>query len=273
MTRPAEPTPLPAFRVLIPARMASTRLPGKPLADLNGLPMVVWVAKRAELSGAQAVIVATDAPEVSTACERHGVRTVMTAADHPSGSDRLAEAVTALGWADRDVVVNVQGDEPLMDPALIRQVAAVLNNRSEWDMATAAHALTSVDDFLNPNVVKVVTDVHQRALYFSRAPIAWWRDGMGQAMTGVKPAGLPPMAPLRHIGLYAYRAGFLRRFPQLPPCNLETTEMLEQLRALWYGASIGVALADQAPPPGVDTPEDLERVRGWIGQRSVHDVN
>ncbi len=271
MTAEQRPAATPSFRVLIPARMASSRLPGKPLADLDGLPMVVRVARRAALSGAGEVMVATDAPEVAEACKRHGVQTVMTAAHHASGSDRLAEAVAVLGWPDDAIVVNVQGDEPLIEPDLIRAVAVLLGDRPDCEMATAAHALENIQDFLNPNVVKVVIDAHQRALYFSRAPIAWWRDGMAHALQGVSPESLPPLTPLRHIGLYAYRAGFLRRFPLMASCELETTEMLEQLRALWHGTRIGVALARRPPEAGVDTPEDLERVRKWL-EAHKHDA-
>ena len=251
--------PLP-FTVLVPARLASTRLPNKPLADIAGLPMVVRVAQRAALSGAQRVVVAADDPRITEACTAHGVQALLTRHDHPSGSDRLAEACTLLGLEGDDVVVNVQGDEPLIDPALVRRCAELLAERPDCVMSTAAHAIHSRADYLNPNVVKVVLDAAGRALYFSRAPIAWWRDGVGPGSVDGLPA-LPSPAPLRHVGLYGYRAGFLRRFPALPPAPLEHTEALEQLRVLWHGERIAVHVAEGSPGPGVDTPEDLARVR------------
>ena len=244
------------FTVLIPARLASTRLPDKPLADIAGLPMVVRVAQRAEQSGAAQVVVAADSPRVADACSRHGVRAVLTRADHPSGSDRLAEACELLGLEQDDVVVNVQGDEPLIDPALIDAVAELLGKRPQASMSTAAHAIASVDEFRNPNVVKVVLQADGLAMYFSRAPIPWWRDGFAGGITA-----LPEPAPLRHIGIYGYRAGFLRAFPKMPQAPVETCEALEQMRALWHGHRIAVHVSDAAPGPGVDTPEDLERVR------------
>lgn len=247
------------FTVLIPARMASTRLPDKPLADIAGLPMVVRVAQRAALAGASQVVVAADDTRIVQACEAQGVRALLTRADHASGSDRLAEACMLLGLDGDDLVVNVQGDEPLIDPALISACAGLLQARPECSVATAAHAIHDLEDFLNPNVVKVVTDQAHRALYFSRAPIPWWRDGAqaGQAQ-------LPPVPALRHIGLYAYRAATLRRFPTLSPAPLEQVESLEQLRFLWQGERIAVHLAAEAPPAGVDTPEDLARVRRFF---------
>jgi len=247
----------PAFSVVIPARMASSRLPDKPLADIGGLPMVVRVARQAAKSSASQVVVATDDGRILQACKAHGVQALMTRADHPSGSDRLAEAVNLLGLQAEDIVVNVQGDEPLIEPGLIDAVALQLQARPEASMSTAAHPLTQLQEFLNPNVVKVVLDARQLALYFSRAPIAWWRDG--QTDQGFK--ALPSPAPLRHIGLYAYRVRFLQQFPQLPVAPIETLESLEQLRALWHGHRIAVHVSDEAPGPGVDTPEDLERVR------------
>ncbi|MFT7724676.1 MAG: 3-deoxy-manno-octulosonate cytidylyltransferase [Roseateles sp.] len=242
-----------SFTIVIPARLASTRLPNKPLADIGGLPMVVRVARRAAQSAAAQVVVATDAPEVAAACAAHGVRALMTRADHPSGSDRLAEAVELLGLADDAAVVNVQGDEPLIAPAMIDACAATLAAQPGCVMATVAHALTDPCEFTNPNVVKLVCDRAGRALYFSRAPIAWWRDGGGA-----------PRQALRHVGLYAYRAGFLRRFPTLAVSPLEQIESLEQLRVLWHGERIAVHVSDEQPGPGVDTPEDLARVRGLI---------
>jgi len=245
------------FTVLIPARLASTRLPDKPLADLAGKPMVVRVADRAATSGAQAVVVAADDERIAQACREHGVRCVLTRSDHASGSDRLAEACSHLGLDGDDIVVNVQGDEPLIDPELVRQTARLVGERNDCVMSTAAHAIDDADELRNPNVVKVVLDRQGQALYFSRAPIPWWRDG---STTGrAEPAAEP--RPLRHIGIYGYRAGFLRRFPQLEPAALERTEALEQLRVLWHGHRIAVHVADVAPGPGVDTPADLERVR------------
>jgi 3-deoxy-manno-octulosonate cytidylyltransferase (CMP-KDO synthetase) len=256
------------FTVLIPARMASSRLPDKPLADIAGLPMVVRVAQRAAQSAAARVVVAADDPRILQACTAHGVQAILTRADHPSGSDRLAEACTQLGLDGDDVVVNVQGDEPLIDPGLIDAVAALLSTRPEASMGTAAHAIASLADYTNPNVVKVVLDARGLAHYFSRAPIPFARDHMGLAWwQGAAEAAAPGMAalagfaPLRHVGIYSYRAGFLREFPTLAPAPTEAVEALEQLRALWHGHRIAVHLAETAPGPGVDTPEDLERVR------------
>ncbi|MCZ2105316.1 MAG: 3-deoxy-manno-octulosonate cytidylyltransferase [Comamonadaceae bacterium] len=245
------------FTVLIPARLASTRLPGKPLADIAGKPMVVRVAERAAASGAARVVVAADAPGIVDACARHGVEALLTRADHASGSDRLAEASTLLALADDALIVNVQGDEPLIDPALIAAVADLLPNQPLARMGTAAHAITTVEEFTNPNVVKVVVDAQGLALTFSRAPLPWWRDGFAGGITA-----LPTQpAPLRHIGIYSYRAGFLRAFARMAPAPLEQCESLEQLRALWHGERIAVHLSAQAPGAGVDTPADLERVR------------
>ncbi|MBB5203843.1 3-deoxy-manno-octulosonate cytidylyltransferase (CMP-KDO synthetase) [Inhella inkyongensis] len=250
------------FHVLIPARLASTRLPNKPLAAIAGLPMVVQVARRAAQSGATQVVVATDSEPVAQACAAHGVQALMTRADHPSGSDRLAEACEQLGLDGDELVVNVQGDEPLIDPALIRACALTLAQQPECAVATVAHAIDSAEEFRNPNVVKLVCDAAGRALYFSRAPIPWWRDAPAPS-----PAQALPQAgsALRHVGLYAYRAGFLRRFPQLAASPLEQIESLEQLRVLWHGERIAVHLSLTRPGPGVDTPEDLERVRSLMG--------
>ncbi len=256
------------FTVLIPARMASSRLPNKPLADIAGAPMVVRVAQRAMQSGAARCVVAADDQRIVDACAAHGITAILTRADHPSGSDRLAEACEQLGLSGDDIVVNVQGDEPLIDPRLIDAVAATLAQRADASMGTAAHAIDSVEDYVNPNVVKVVLDAKGLAHYFSRSPIpfardfapgtAWWKDEKN----------LPPaakgLAPLRHIGIYSYRAGFLRAFPQLAPAPTEQLEALEQLRALWHGHRIAVHVTDHAPGPGVDTPADLERVRAII---------
>ncbi|GCL62397.1 3-deoxy-manno-octulosonate cytidylyltransferase [Pseudaquabacterium pictum] len=251
------------FTVLIPARLASSRLPDKPLADIAGLPMVVRVAHAAARSGASRVVVAGDAPSIVAACEAHGVAAVLTRADHPSGSDRLAEACSLLGLDGDDLVVNVQGDEPLIAPAMVDACAALLRERPDCVMATVAHAIDDVAEFTNPNVVKVVLDADARALYFSRAPIGWWRDGFAQGITTLP---VDP-APLRHVGLYAYRAGFLRRFPALPVAPLETLESLEQLRVLWHGERIAVHVSAERPGPGVDTPGDLARVRALFSAR------
>jgi 3-deoxy-manno-octulosonate cytidylyltransferase (CMP-KDO synthetase) len=245
------------FTVIIPARMASSRLPDKPLADIAGLPMVVRVAQRAALSQARQVVVAADDERIVAACQAHGVQAILTRQDHVSGSDRLAEACQLLGLSADALVVNVQGDEPLIPPELINDVARVLAERPEASMGTAAHAIHELAEYTNPNVVKVVMDARQMALYFSRAPIPWWRDG--QTAEGFK--ALPSPAPLRHIGIYSYRARFLQQFPQLPPAPIETLESLEQLRALWHGHRIAVHVTAAAPGPGVDTPEDLARVR------------
>jgi 3-deoxy-manno-octulosonate cytidylyltransferase (CMP-KDO synthetase) len=244
------------FCVLIPARLASTRLPDKPLADIAGRPMVVRVAERARESLAQRVVVAADDARIVQACQAHGVEVVLTRTDHASGSDRLAQACELLGLSGQDVVVNVQGDEPLIDPALIDAVADLLQARPEASMSTAVHPIASLDEFSNPNVVKAVLDAQGFALYFSRAAIPWWRDGFASGSLV-----LPQPAPLRHVGIYGYRAQFLRQFPLLAPAPMEQIEALEQLRALWHGHRIVVHVTDTAPGIGVDTPEDLERVR------------
>ena len=294
-----------SFTILIPARLASTRLPNKPLADIAGVPMVVRVAQRVQMradlhpetrrdhqSSQKAtvtprVVVAGDSPEIIAACQAHGVEAVLTRTGHASGSDRLAEACDILGLADDEIVVNVQGDEPLMDPSLPHAVASLLRDRPDASMGTAAHAIDSVLDFNNPNIVKVVLDARGMALYFSRAPIpaardfpgqAWWRNdgapgpasaglnvglntGHDAALKAACRATLAGAAPLRHIGIYGYRAGFLRLFPTLAQAPLEVSEALEQLRALWHGHRIAVHVTAHAPGPGVDTPDDLARVR------------
>jgi 3-deoxy-manno-octulosonate cytidylyltransferase (CMP-KDO synthetase) len=254
-----------SFTVLIPARLASTRLPNKPLADLGGIPMVVRVALR--VGAAQPgvnqprVVVATDSAEVMQACASHGVEAVLTRADHASGSDRLAEASVLLGLPDEHIVVNVQGDEPLIDPTLVEAVATLLAARPKASMSTAAHAIDKAADVLNPNMVKVVVDASGMALYFSRAPIPWWRDQPPDATASGPDPRLAPEPPLRHIGIYGYRAGFLRQFPTLAQAPIERTEALEQLRAMWHGHRIAVHVTALAPGPGVDTPDDLARVR------------
>jgi len=250
-----------SFTVLIPARLASTRLPDKPLADLGGAPMVVRVAQRAARSSASEVVVAADDGRIGRACAEHGVRCVLTRADHASGSDRLAEACERLGLDGDAIVVNVQGDEPLIDPALIDRCAALLDAHADCSMATAAHPIETLTDYVDPNVVKVVLDAQGRALYFSRAPIPWRRDGSSAG----RPT-LPDPPALRHVGLYAYRAAFLRRFPHLQPAPQERLEALEQLRALWHGHRIAVVVSNSEPGLGVDTPDDLQRVRALFAR-------
>ena len=254
-----------AFNVLIPARRASTRLPDKPLADICGLPMVVHVARRAEASGARQVAVATDDADIARACAAHDVRALLTSPAHASGTDRVAEAAAQLGLDDAQILVNVQGDEPLIDPALIRDCARRLHDEPQAQMATAAHPIEHAAAIVDPNVVKVVLDARGHALLFSRAPIPWRRD---QYADGAPPAlpeppcGLPF---LRHVGIYAFRMRSLREFAALAPCELEQAEALEQLRAVWHGWRIAVLRVDHAPAAGVDTPQDLERVRRLLG--------
>jgi 3-deoxy-manno-octulosonate cytidylyltransferase (CMP-KDO synthetase) len=251
-----------SFTVIIPARLASTRLPNKPLADIGGKPMVVRVAERAAQSGAAQVVVATDHADIVAACKQHGVRVCMTRADHPSGTDRIAEVAAALGLAPDAVVVNVQGDEPLIDPLLIAATAQLIG--ADVPMATAAHPIDGVEETFNPNVVKVVQDKSGRAMYFSRATIPWHRDGFAQTRNDM-PDGY---RPLRHIGLYAYRNAFLQIYPTLAVSPLEQVEALEQLRVLWHGYPIALHVTQQAPAAGVDTPEDLARVRTRFEQRN-----
>ena len=251
------------FTVLIPARYASTRLPGKPLADIAGKPMVVRVAERAKESGASRVAVATDDERVVLAVREHGFDALMTRPDHATGTDRLAEAAAQLGLAPEAIVVNVQGDEPLLDPALIRRMATLLMKHGDASIATACHAIDDPAEAFNPNVVKVVRDAHGYALYFSRATIPWARDAFAQNLAAL-PAGLPIF---RHYGLYAYRVAFLARYPTLAPAPVERFEALEQLRALWHGHRIVVDVTDGTPAPGVDTPDDLERVRAIYSKR------
>ncbi len=250
------------FFAVVPARHASTRLPGKPLADIAGKPMVVRVLEQALASGASGVWAATDHAAVFAAVETAGHKAVMTSPDCASGTDRLAEVAAALGWADDVVVVNVQGDEPLIDPALIRATAQALFEHPAASMATVSHPIHDAAEVFNPNVVKVVTDKDGYALYFSRASIPWARDAWAAGQAGALPEGLPVS---RHIGLYAYRVGFLKAYPGLERPALETFESLEQLRALWHGHRIVVVNTDQAMPPGVDTPEDLDKVRRLFG--------
>jgi 3-deoxy-manno-octulosonate cytidylyltransferase (CMP-KDO synthetase) len=244
------------FKVVIPARFASTRLPGKPLLDIAGKPMVVRVAERARESGAAAVIVATDHEAIAQAAEDHGLKVCMTHTGHVSGTDRLAEVAEQLGFDDDEVIVNVQGDEPLIDPRVIRDTARQLFLYPQAAIATVCHAIHDRETLFNPNVVKVALDEQGFALYFSRAPIPFARDAIAAGVS------LPPGLPVfRHVGLYAYRASYLRSYAGLPQSPLEIFEALEQLRALWHGYRISVAVEESAMSPGVDTAEDLERVR------------
>ena len=249
------------FTVLIPARLESTRLPNKPLADINGVPMVVRVAQQAQKSSAADVIVACDHPTIVKACNAFGIDAMLTKTNHLSGSDRLAEACEILQLPADRVVVNVQGDEPLIEPALIDAVAATLAGRPDCAMSSAAHAIEELVDFLNPNVVKVVLDARQTALYFSRAPIPAVKDGAHSAWWKTE-ARTP--APLKHIGIYAYRVDFLKQFPTFLPSPDELLESLEQLRVLWHGHHIAMHITDHVPSVGVDTQEDLERVRALL---------
>jgi 3-deoxy-manno-octulosonate cytidylyltransferase (CMP-KDO synthetase) len=245
------------FRVVIPARHASTRLPGKPLADIGGKPMVVRVLERASASGARSVCVATDHQAVFDAVRAAGGEVLMTRPDHASGTDRLAEVVDTLGWHDDEIVVNVQGDEPLIDPGLIASVAQALADSPDAVVATAAHPITDACAMFDPNAVKVVCDARGYAMYFSRAPIPWARDAFARERDAL-PDELPV---LRHVGIYAYRVAFLRRYATLAPSPLEQWEALEQLRVLWHGERIMVAFIATAPHAGVDTPEDLARAQ------------
>ena len=227
------------------------------LADLGGKPLVVRVAERARDSGAASVTVATDHEAIAAAGRAHGFQAILTRADHPSGTDRIAEAAAHLGLAGDALVVNVQGDEPLIEPGLIRAVAVLLDATPEAAIATACHPIHEAEEFFNPNVVKVVLDAQGYARYFSRAPIPWARDAFAGGRQTI-PAGLPCF---RHVGIYAFRAAFLAEFPRLAPAPIEQFEALEQLRALWHGFHIAVAKRPDAPHAGVDTPQDLERVR------------
>ena len=245
------------FVVVIPARYASVRLPGKPLADIAGKPMVVHVADRARESGAQEVIVATDDHRIREAVAKHGHAAMMTRSDHESGTDRIAEIVIARAWPDELIVVNVQADEPRIPPQLVRSVAQQLVNHRDAAIATACHRIQSAAEMFDPNAVKVVLDQDGYAAYFSRAPIPYGRDAFKADMSRL-PEGLPAF---RHLGLYAYRCSFLKIYSTLAPSAIERFECLEQLRALWHGYRISVAVSDQAPDAGVDTPEDLEKMR------------
>jgi 3-deoxy-manno-octulosonate cytidylyltransferase (CMP-KDO synthetase) len=245
------------FRVVIPARYASTRLPGKPLADIGGRPMIEHVWHRAIESGADEVVVATDDVRVEEAARGFGAEVCVTRADHQSGTDRIAEVADRYAWPEASIVVNLQGDEPAMPPGLLRQVARALTAHPGAAIATLAVPIRDRNELFDPNAVKIVADRHGYALYFSRAPVPWHR-GSFPSREGELPPGVPYW---RHLGIYAYRVGFLRRFVTWSPVGIEEAEALEQLRALWQGERIHVGLATEMPAAGVDTPEDLERVR------------
>lgn len=245
-----------SFKVVIPARYASTRLPGKPLLDIAGKPMVIRVAEQANKSGADTIVIATDFEKIMQAAENHQVDAVMTRVDHQSGTDRIAEVAQQLNWLDDDIVVNVQGDEPLIDPALIQEVALTLAHSKDAVMATACHAINDEASLLNPNVVKVVLDTEGNALYFSRSPIPYPRDEDFKQ----------DIKAHRHIGIYAYRVGFLKQYAELSVTALEKIESLEQLRVLFHGYKIAVSITDNAPAAGVDTQADLDYVRSLVAQ-------
>ncbi|BDT74628.1 3-deoxy-manno-octulosonate cytidylyltransferase [Polynucleobacter sp. KF022] len=245
----------PDFLVVIPARLGSTRLPRKPLADIGGKPMVIRVAERAKLSLAQSVVVATDSPEIQAVCDEHRIDCLLTSENHPTGTDRIAEVAQLLKLPNDALIVNVQGDEPLIPPELINQVASTLAEKARCAISTVAVPITEVAEINNPNVVKVVLNRSGEALYFSRAPIPFVRDAQAQQTT----------THLRHLGIYGYRADFLQAYSRLEPAPPEQAEALEQLRALWNGYRIAVHIAPEAPPAGVDTPEDLERIRQLLG--------
>ena len=249
------------FKVVIPARLGSTRLPRKVLRPLHGKPLLQWVWEAARASAAEQVIVAADDAEVLDACRAFGADARLTAASHQSGTDRIDEIARTAGWSDDTLVVNLQGDEPLMPPALIRQAAQLLAGDAGADIATLCHPLHAREEWLNPNVVKLVMDSFGYALYFSRAPIPWKREGTSAE------SPLPRGLAFRHIGLYAYRVGALRRFSALPPAPLEQCEMLEQLRALSHGLRIKVGISEAPPPRGVDTEDDLAAVDALLASR------
>lgn len=261
----------PAFVVLIPARLSSTRLPNKPLADIAGVPMVVRVARQAMRSHAIRVAIATDSPDIADVARAHDHEVIMTHAEHTSGTERLAEAITLMELAEDTIVVNVQGDEPEIPPELIDALASCLAGDPECPMATAVHPVQSAADWLNPNVVKVIADADDRALLFSRAPLPWARRYLSwgaEAGSADVLAAFETTRPLRHIGIYAYRSRFLTRYAQLEPCALEEIEALEQLRVLHHGYRIKLLRTASAPPAGVDTPADLEAVRTRLASRA-----
>lgn len=249
------------MHIVIPARFSSTRLPGKPLADIAGKSLLERVYDCARATGAPNIIIATDDDRIRRTAEAFGARVCMTATTHPSGTDRLGEVIAQLNLAPDEIVVNLQGDEPLMPPALIRRVAETLKSHGKAVMATACHAISDMQSFTNPNIVKVVCDAEGYAMYFSRAPIPWPRARMAADASDAM------VQAWRHIGLYAYRAGFVARYCSWGPCPPETDEQLEQLRVLWHGERIAVCVAEEAPASGVDTPEDLARVRAYFASK------
>lgn len=248
-----------SFTVIIPARLASTRLPNKPLADIDGKPMIVRVAEQALKSGAKRVICAVDDEKILQACREHGIEACLTRKDHVCGTDRLCEAARICEIPDDEIIVNVQGDEPLIPPKVISEVADLLAERTDCQMGTAAIHIHDAAEFFNPNVVKLVTDKQNTALYFSRAPIPWARDEFAKDKSR-----LPKDLGLRHVGIYSYRCGFLKAYPSLPKSDLEAFESLEQLRALYNGYKIAAAIFEEEIPAGVDTPEDLQAVRDYL---------
>ena len=252
-----------SFKVVIPARYASTRLPGKPLADLAGKPLVQWVYEAARGSGASQIFVATDDRRIADAVKAFGGDVCMTGESHRSGTERLAEVARILAWSADEIIVNVQGDEPLIPPAVIAQTAHDLAAHPEASLATLSTPVTDIEELFDPNVVKVITDRSGYAIYFSRAPIPWDRDGFD----GAEKVSSTEVAYARHLGIYAYRAGYLRDYAAMQPCALEQAEKLEQLRAIWHGHRIHVATAAELPGHGVDTPADLEKVRQFLNQR------
>lgn len=258
-----------SFTVVIPARYGSTRLPGKPLLDIAGKPMVQRVWEQARLSGAGQVVIATDDPRIEQAAAAFGAQVCMTSAEHPSGTDRLQQVADDLGWPDEHIVVNVQGDEPLIPPAVIDQVAANLAANPQAGIATLYEAIGNIDELTDPNAVKVVTDVHGMAMYFSRATIPWPRDAFLQDDSAMPAQGQWS----RHIGIYAYRTGFLHEYVTWEPAPVERLEQLEQLRALYNGVGIYVARAVEAVPGGVDTAEDLAAVRALLGHANEAQIS
>ena len=252
----------PPFKVVIPARHASARLPGKPLLEIAGKPLIRHVYERAQATAAAEILIATDDARIAAACQAFGAEVVMTRGDHRSGTDRLAEVIALRGWPDETLVVNLQGDEAGMPPALVDQVAAGLAGHERVGMATLAYPIQDAETLFDPHVVKVVTDAQGYALYFSRAPIPWHRDAFQGGRQALPPGG----RFLRHIGLYAYRAAFLARFVAWPPAPLELAESLEQLRVLWHGEGIHVGLATEEPGPGVDTAADVQRLLNFLGR-------
>ncbi|MFC0179440.1 3-deoxy-manno-octulosonate cytidylyltransferase [Thorsellia kenyensis] len=264
------------FIAIIPARYGSTRLPGKPLLDILGKPMIAHVIEKAQSAGAKKVIVATDNRNVFDTVEKFGATACMTREDHESGTERLAEVITQMGIDDNEIVINVQGDEPLAPPSIIRQLADNLAN-TDYEMATLATPITSWEEVFNPNVVKVVRGIHQQALYFSRATIPWDREHFAKLAGGALGHHsnsdsnltnlLNDMSLLRHLGIYAYRAGFINKYINLTPSPLEKIELLEQLRVLWHGIALHVDLAKEVPQAGVDTQDDIERVRKYLNDK------